>query len=120
MQPTRSALYGLLLSQIPPGAEEDPAFETRLRGAVRLALASRTKEIDIAANEDGVVFVVTQMMEALTHAVVLRRPTGLSLSAAKEEAVRAVIGYLGSYRRASSRGRSAADHMPGTGRSRRR
>lgn len=92
------ALYELLLSQIPPGTEEDPAFEARLRGALRLALASRSNEIDISENAEGVLFVLTQMMEALTHAVVLGRPTSLSLSAAKEEAIRAVVAYLDHYR----------------------
>ena len=92
------ALYGLLLSHIPPGTEEDPAFEARLRGALRLALASRSDEIDISENAEGVLFVLTQMMEALTHAVVLGRPTSLSLSAAKEEAIRAVVAYLDRYR----------------------
>jgi AcrR family transcriptional regulator len=99
-------LYGLLLSQLPPGVDEDPMFETRLRGALRLALASRAGEIDISDNADGVLFVLTQMMEALAHAVVLHRPASLSPSAAKEEAIRAVLGYLDRYRtrpRASSR-----------------
>jgi AcrR family transcriptional regulator len=91
-------LYGLLLAHLPPGVEEDPIFETRLRGALRLALVSRAGEIDISDNADGVLFVLTQMMEALTHAVVLGRPASLSLSAAKEEAIRAVVGYLDRYR----------------------
>jgi hypothetical protein len=40
------------------------------------------------------VFVVTHMVESLSHGAVLRRPPGLSLAAAKEEAVRAVSAYL--------------------------
>jgi hypothetical protein len=41
-----------------------------------------------------VVFVVTNMVDALAHGPVLRRPTGMSIAAAKAEAVRAVLVYL--------------------------
>jgi hypothetical protein len=34
------------------------------------------------------------MVDALSHGAVLRRPAGLSLSAAREEIVRAVMAYL--------------------------
>jgi hypothetical protein len=43
---------------------------------------------------DTVVFIVTHMVEALSHGAVLRRPALLSLAAAKDEAVRAVLAYL--------------------------
>jgi len=33
-------------------------------------------------------------VEALSHAAVLRRPPGLSLTDAKEEAVQAILAYL--------------------------
>ena len=39
-------------------------------------------------------FVVTHMVEALSHGAVLRRPPGLSLEEAKAEAVRAVLASL--------------------------
>ncbi len=93
------ALYHLLLAQVPPGSGEDPGFEGRLRGAVRLALASRAAELVPSAKPDRLLFIVTQMMESLAHAVVLHRPRSLSFAAAKEEAVRAVVSYLASYRR---------------------
>jgi hypothetical protein len=38
--------------------------------------------------------IVTQMIEALSHGGVLRRPARLSHTAAKDEAVRAVLAYL--------------------------
>jgi hypothetical protein len=41
-----------------------------------------------------VVFVVTHMVDALSHGAVLRQPVSLSLPAAKEEIVRAVMAYL--------------------------
>jgi hypothetical protein len=40
------------------------------------------------------VFVVTHVVEALSHGAVLRRPPHLSLAEAKKEAVRAVLAYL--------------------------
>jgi hypothetical protein len=43
---------------------------------------------------DKVVFVVTHMVEALSHGAVLRRPAGMSLKDAKEEVVRAILAYL--------------------------
>jgi AcrR family transcriptional regulator len=92
-------LYQLLLAQVPPSTGDDPHLEGRLRGAVRLALAAHASELDLAAGEDRLLFVLTQMMESLAHAVVLHRPRSLSLAAAKEEAVRAVVSYVESYRR---------------------
>jgi AcrR family transcriptional regulator len=92
------ALYQLLLAQVPPGSGEETGLEGRLHGAVRLALASRTGELAPGTKMDRMVFVVTQIMESLAHAVVLHRPPSLSLSAAKEEAARAVVSYVESYR----------------------
>jgi hypothetical protein len=44
---------------------------------------------------DGLtLFVLANMVEALAHGADLRRPPRLSLGAAKEEAVRAVLAYL--------------------------
>lgn len=40
------------------------------------------------------VFVVTYMIDALTHGAALRRPKELSLDEAKEEICRAVMAYL--------------------------
>ncbi len=92
-------LFDLLLAQVPPGTREPARLEAGLQGVVRLALASRASELDLWTREPGIVFVVTQMMEALAHAVVLRRPASLSLKAATEEAMRAVVSYVTSYRR---------------------
>ena len=39
-------------------------------------------------------FVLPHMVEALAHGAAQRRPPRLSLAAAKEEAVRAVLAYL--------------------------
>jgi|SRR5712672_2982251 len=67
------------------------AFAVRLHGAFRLAIASRAHELKRRRNLDKIVFVLTHMVESLSHGAVLRRPSGLSLAAAKEEVVRAVL-----------------------------
>lgn len=87
-------LHELLSTQVPHGAGQARAFEERLRGAFRLAIASRFKARPAPADLDKVLFVVPIMVEALAHGVALRRPAKLSLAAAREEAVRAVLGYL--------------------------
>ncbi len=87
-------LYELLSTEVPHRAEGTRDFAVRLHGAFRLAIASRTYEINAQRDIDTIVFVVTHMVEALCHAAVLRRPARLSLAAAKDEAVRAVLAYL--------------------------
>jgi AcrR family transcriptional regulator len=87
-------LYALLLTEVPHRAEGTRDFAVRLHGAFRLAIASRSDEFKTRRDLDMVVFVVTHMVEALSHGAVLRRPARLSLAAAKEEAVRAVLAYL--------------------------
>jgi AcrR family transcriptional regulator len=88
-------LYELLLTEVPHRAEGTRDFAVRLRGAFRLAISSRAHELKRRRRDlDKVVFVVTHMVESLSHGAVLRRPPGLSLAAAKEEAVRAVSAYL--------------------------
>lgn len=87
-------LYELMFSEVPHRAEETQDFSVRLHGVFRLALAARARELKPRRDLDKMVFVVTHMVEALSHGVLLRRPAGLSLGAAKEEAVRAVMAYL--------------------------
>jgi AcrR family transcriptional regulator len=87
-------LYELLYTEVPHKAEGTRDFAVRLHGAFRLAIAARASELGTPRDLDTVVFVVTHMVEALSHGAVLRRPAGISLAAAKEEAVRAVLAYL--------------------------
>ena len=63
-------------------------------GAFRLAISSGMPELKKRGDLDKVVFVVTNMLEALSNGAVLRRPPGLSLTDAKAESVRAVLAYL--------------------------
>jgi AcrR family transcriptional regulator len=87
-------LYDALFGEVPQRADGKKDFSTRLHGAFRLAIAARAPELRNDPDLDKTVFVVTHMVESLSHGVVLRRPPGLSLAAAKEEAVRAVLAYL--------------------------
>jgi AcrR family transcriptional regulator len=87
-------LYELLLTEVPHRAEGTRDFAVRLHGAFRLAIEARAHEFKTRRDLDLVVFVVTHMVEALSHGAVLRRPPRLSLATAKEEAVRAVAAYL--------------------------
>lgn len=91
---TDPELYELLLTEVPHRAEGTRDFAVRLHGVFRLAISARERELKIHRDLDKVVFVVAHMVEALSHGAVLRRPPRLSLAAAKEESVRAVLAYL--------------------------
>jgi AcrR family transcriptional regulator len=87
-------LYEMMFSEVPHRAEGTKDFTVRFHGAFRLALAARLDELGKARDLSKLVFVVTHMMESLCHGAALRRPPGLSLADAKEEAVRAIMAYL--------------------------
>jgi AcrR family transcriptional regulator len=91
---TDPKLHALLLKEVPHITEGTRDCAERLHGAFRLAIASRVHELKTPRDLDTVVFVVTHMVEALAHGAVLRRPPHLSLAAAKEETVRAVLAYV--------------------------
>ncbi len=87
-------LFELLLTEVPHRAGGTRDFAVRLHGAFRLAISSGAPELKKRGDLDKVVFVVTHMVEALSHGAVLRRPPDLSLADAKAEIVRAVLAYL--------------------------
>ena len=87
-------LYELLATEVPHRADGTRDFAVRLHGAFRLALASKADELTKGRDLDELVFVVTNMVEALSHAALFRRPLRLSLAAARAEVVRAVLAYL--------------------------
>ena len=87
-------LYQLLATEVPHRAEGTRDFAVRLHGAFRLALSSRMQELQKGRDLDQLVFVVTHMVESLSHGALFRRPPGLSLAVAKAEVVRAVLAYL--------------------------
>src|SRR5262245_1365993 len=86
-------LYELLRAEAPHRADGARRLEERLRGALRLAISSRAGELELPIDIERVLFVVTHMVDALSHGAALRRPQRLSLAAAKEEAVRAILAY---------------------------
>jgi AcrR family transcriptional regulator len=87
-------LFQLMSTEVPHRADGTKDFVTRLHGAFRLAIQSRTHELKKGRDLDKVVFVVTNMVDALSHGAALRRPAGLSLAEAKAEITRAVLAYL--------------------------
>jgi AcrR family transcriptional regulator len=87
-------LCELLMTEVPHRADGTKDFSVRLHGAFRLAVSSRTHKKKKLRDLDKTVFVVTHMVEALSHGAALRRPANVSLNEAKEEAVRAVLAYL--------------------------
>lgn len=88
------ALYELMLTEVPHRVEGTRDFAVRLHGAFRLAISAHAHELRKSLDLDKVVFVVTHMVESLSHGAVLRRPPGLSLADAREEIVSAVLAYL--------------------------
>jgi AcrR family transcriptional regulator len=88
------ALYALMYSEVPHRTEGTKDFGVRMHNAFRLAIAARAHELKGARNPDRMAFVVTHMVDALSHGAVLRRPPGLSLSDATEEIVHVVLAYL--------------------------
>jgi AcrR family transcriptional regulator len=87
-------LYELLMTEVPQRADGTLDFAVRLHGAFRLAIASRTHKKKRLRGLDKTAFVVANMVESLSHGAALRRPAGLTLVEAKEEAIRAVLAYL--------------------------
>ena len=87
-------LYRALATAVPHRADGTKDFSVRLHPLFRLALAARSQELKPGRDLDRMVFVVTHMVESLSHGAALRRPPGLSLAVAREEAVHAVLAYL--------------------------
>jgi AcrR family transcriptional regulator len=94
-------LYELLFTEVPHRAGGAQDFAVRLHGVFRLAISSGAPELKKRADLGKVVFVVTNMVEALSHGAALRRPPGLSLADAKAEVVRAVLAYLHAVQRST-------------------
>ena len=87
-------LHELLTTQVPPRTHGSQDFATRLRGIFRLAIASKDADLKSRDDIEKVIFVVANMVDALSHAVVLHRPAGLAVRELKDEGVGAVMAYL--------------------------
>ncbi|MGA3048640.1 MAG: TetR/AcrR family transcriptional regulator [Terracidiphilus sp.] len=87
-------LSELLYSEVPHRADGTSDFSTRLHGAFRAALAPHTRELGRIVDLDTRTFFISNMVDALGHAIVLRRIPGLSLPRSKAESFRAIMAYL--------------------------
>lgn len=87
-------LFALMQAEVPHRAEGTKDFAERVHGAFLLAVSARKHEIKKGRDLEKLVFVMTQMVDALSHGAALRRPRGISLAEAKAEAVRAVLAYV--------------------------
>lgn len=87
-------LSDLLYAEVPHRPDGTRDFSVRLHKGFRSALASHAKEIDRRIDLDTRAFFVSNMVDALGHAIVLRRPLGSSLSRVRAELVRAILAYL--------------------------
>jgi AcrR family transcriptional regulator len=87
-------LSGLLQAEVPHRAHGTRDFSVRHHGAFRAALASHARELGDRIDLDMGAFLVSNMVDGLGHAIVLRRPLGSSLSRARAELLRAILAYL--------------------------
>ena len=87
-------LCELLQSEVPHRADGTVDFSVRFHQAFRTALAPHVKSLSGKSDLDTRAFVLANMIEALGHAIVFRRPHGLSLARAKAESCKAVLAYL--------------------------
>jgi hypothetical protein len=88
-------LSELLGSEVPHRADGTVDFSIRFHEAFRSALAPHTASLGTKIDLDTRA-VMANMVDALGHAVVLRRPRGLSLARAKAESCKAILAYLAS------------------------
>jgi AcrR family transcriptional regulator len=89
-------LSELLGSEVPHRADGTVDFSIRFHEAFRAALAPYMARFGTKTDLDTRAFVLANMIDALGHAVVLRRPHGLSLARAKAESCKAILAYLAS------------------------
>jgi AcrR family transcriptional regulator len=87
-------LAELLQSEVPHRADGTIEFSVRLHSVFLAALAPHAKRLSRRTDLNTRVFIMARMVDVLGHAIVLRRPRGLSLGAAKSEASRAILVYL--------------------------
>jgi AcrR family transcriptional regulator len=96
-------LHELLLSQLPRDGGDHGGFGSRVKNVFRLAVSSHADDFEEPLPLERIAFVLSQIVEALAHGAVLRRPASLSLAVAKEESVRAVLAYLRAHGRTASK-----------------
>jgi len=89
-------LSELLQSEVPHRNDGTVEFSIRFHEAFRAALAPHVRSFSRKIDLDTRAFVMANLVDALGHAVALRRPRGLSLARARAESCRAILAYLAS------------------------
>lgn len=87
-------LAALLDSEVPHRADGAKEFSLRLHELLRKALAPHAESLGGGLKLDLRTFLLSNMLEAFGHAVVLRRPRGLSQHNARIEACKAILACL--------------------------
>lgn len=87
-------LFALLQSEVPHRSEGTVEFAVRLHGGFLATLRPHARSLPRKADLDTLAFFAANMVDALGHAVVTRRPRNLSLRRAKSEACTAILAYL--------------------------
>jgi len=87
-------LSELLQSEVPHRADGTVEFSIRFHEAFRTALAPHVRRFARKIDLNIRAFVMANLVEALGHAVVLRRPRGVSLAQAQAESCKAILAYL--------------------------
>jgi AcrR family transcriptional regulator len=87
-------LSELLQSEVPHRADGTRAFSIRFHEAFRSTLAPHAKYLGRRTDLDTQAFVLGNLVDGLGHAILLRRPRGLSLARANAECCKAILAYL--------------------------
>jgi AcrR family transcriptional regulator len=87
-------LSELLQSEVPHRVDSIVDFSIRFQEPVRVALAPHEQTFGRKIDLGTRAFFITNMVDALGHAIVLRRPHALSLRKARAEACQAMLAYL--------------------------
>jgi hypothetical protein len=101
-------LYALLDAEVPHRSTGDNSFQLRLRNTLRLAISAHRAVPETSQEVERSLFVIGHMIDAFAHGIVLGRPRHLSISAAKDEAMNAVMAYLRWRRRRAA----SSEHSP--------
>jgi AcrR family transcriptional regulator len=87
-------LAALLDTEVPHRADGAREFSLRLHEPLRKALAPHAESLGGVIKLDLRAFLLSNMLEAFGHAVVLRRPRALSRQNARIEACKAILACL--------------------------
>lgn len=87
-------LTALLDSEVPRRTDRAREFSLRLHEPFRKALASHAGCLGGAVNLDLRAFLLSNMLDAFGHAIVLRRPRALPQRIARTEACKAILACL--------------------------